>query len=92
MTHQGDLIHRAGGDEKVANACGVTPDALRKWREAGRVPAKHWSIVAALAGATLDEVAAAKLKPAGSVARAPVTREDGRVERPAATFRKAPAV
>ena len=92
MAHPSELISRAGGDETVAKACGVTPDALRKWREIGRVPPKHWSVVASLASATLDEVAAASLKAAPTDgAAAPLAREEGSVDRPAATFRKAPA-
>lgn len=58
MAH--DIIQRAGGDESVAAACGISTDALRKWRELGRVPPKHWSMMAELADAPLDEVAAAR--------------------------------
>lgn len=56
-----DLIQRAGGDEKVAKACDVSVDAIRKWREAGRIPPKHWPTVAKLAGAALADVAVARL-------------------------------
>lgn len=60
-----DLIQRAGGDEKVAKACDVSVDALRKWREAGRIPPKHWPTVSRLSGLPLSDVAVARLTVVG---------------------------
>lgn len=61
MVDDQDLIHLAGGDEKLAKACGVSVDALRKWREIRRIPPKHWSTVAKMAGVPLADVAVARL-------------------------------
>lgn len=66
-----DIIERAGGDEKVAKVCDVSLDAIRKWREAGRVPPKHWPTVAQLSGTSLDVVAAARLGVRREVVAAP---------------------
>ena len=65
MLEQADVIQRSGGDEKVARACGVSIDALRKWREQGRVPSKHWPTISKLAGMPLGDVAAARLEVLG---------------------------
>jgi len=51
-----DLIEKAGGSEAVSSGCKVSTDALRKWREAGAVPAKHWPWFAATLGWSLDRV------------------------------------
>ena len=62
MLEQVDVIQQAGGDKRVAKACGVSLDALRKWREAGRVPSKHWPLLSKLAGIPLGDIAEARLK------------------------------
>lgn len=62
MLEQVDVIQRAGGDAKVAKACGVSLDALRKWREIGRVPSKHWPLLSKLARVPLAEIAEARLE------------------------------
>ena len=36
------LIERAGGREDVCRRCGVGPAALRKWRQHGVIPGRHW--------------------------------------------------
>lgn len=69
MSQDSDLIERAGGDDKVAKACGISADALRKWREMGRVPPRHWPTIARLAGLPMDDVAGAKLGAKQSQAR-----------------------
>jgi carbamoyl-phosphate synthase small subunit len=52
-----DLLDRAGGPDHVATVCGVTADAVRKWRERGAVPGRHWHALAEAAGVTLGLVA-----------------------------------
>lgn len=60
-TSSPDILDTAGGDERVAKACKLKLDAVRKWRSFGRVPPKHWPTVARLAKVSVDEVIAAKL-------------------------------
>ena len=52
-----DLLDRAGGPDSVAALCGVSPDAVRKWRERGTVPGRHWNVLAEAAGVGLAAVA-----------------------------------
>lgn len=52
------LIQNAGGADVVAAGCNVTPDATRKWREAGAIPSRHWMWFSGALGMTLDQVAA----------------------------------
>lgn len=56
-----DILDTAGGDGKVAKACKLKLDAVRKWRSFGRVPPKHYATVAKLARVPVDEVIAARL-------------------------------
>lgn len=51
-----NLIDKAGGAEAVAAGCGVKTDALRKWREAGAVPSRHWAWFAKKLGWSVDRV------------------------------------
>lgn len=39
-----------GGADKVQAFCMIKPDALRKWREKGFVPPKHWGNAIDLSG------------------------------------------
>ena len=57
-----DIIQRAVGAQAVAAHLHISLDALRKWRELGRVPPKHWRAMADLAKVRLETVAAANLK------------------------------
>jgi carbamoyl-phosphate synthase small subunit len=52
-----ELLDRAGGPDHVASLCGVSPDAVRKWRERGAVPGRHWHALAQAAGMALGDVA-----------------------------------
>lgn len=58
-----DIIQRAGGDAAVAEALSISHGALRKWREKGRIPPKHWQSMAYMAKTRLDVVASAILAP-----------------------------
>jgi carbamoyl-phosphate synthase small subunit len=53
-----ELLDRAGGPDQVAALCGVKPDAVRKWRERGAVPGRHWHALAQAAGMALADIAA----------------------------------
>jgi len=37
-----DIIDRLGGPEPAARLTGVTTEAVRKWRQAGAIPSRHW--------------------------------------------------
>jgi carbamoyl-phosphate synthase small subunit len=53
------LIDQAGGPDRVAQLCGVSTEAVRKWRERGAVPGRHWAALAAAARVPLSTLAAA---------------------------------
>jgi len=52
------IIDRLGGAEAAARLTGVTTEAVRKWRQAGAIPSRHWSAVIAATGLTLADLAA----------------------------------
>ncbi|WP_165694276.1 carph-isopro domain-containing protein, partial [Teichococcus deserti] len=51
-----DIIALMGGPEAVAERCGVGTEAVRKWRQARAIPAKHWPAVIAATGVALAEL------------------------------------
>lgn len=53
-----EILDRLGGPEEAARLVGVSPDAVRKWRQARAVPPKHWPAVMAAAGLTLADLQA----------------------------------
>ena len=66
-----DIIDRLGGPEPAARLTGVTTEAVRKWRQAGAIPSRHWAAVSAATGLPMDELrsdppAAERRHPAGS--------------------------
>ena len=50
------LIERLGGPDAAATLTGVTTEALRKWRGAGAIPARHWQAIMAATGLRMDEL------------------------------------
>jgi carbamoyl-phosphate synthase small subunit len=50
------VIERLGGVEAAARLTGVGTEAVRKWRQAGIVPSRHWSAVIAATGLTLTDL------------------------------------
>ena len=50
------IIDRLGGAEAAARLTGVTTEAVRKWRQAGAVPSRHWSAIIAATGLTLADL------------------------------------
>ena len=65
-----EIIDRLGGVDAAARLTGVGTEAVRKWRQAGAVPSRHWPAVIAATGLTMADLQ-------GS---APVPdREDGEV-------------
>ena len=51
-----DIIDRLGGPEAAARLTSVTTEAVRKWRQAGSVPSRHWAAVSAATGLSMDEL------------------------------------
>ncbi|MDQ1079938.1 glutamine-hydrolyzing carbamoyl-phosphate synthase small subunit [Pseudoroseomonas cervicalis] len=51
-----DIIALMGGPEAVAERCGVGTEAVRKWRQARAIPAKHWPAIIAATGLSLAEL------------------------------------
>src|SRR5579875_277903 len=50
------VIERLGGAEAAARLTGVGTEAVRKWRQAGAIPARHWPAVIAATGLTLRDL------------------------------------
>ena len=40
-----DIVERLGGAEAAARLTGVSTEAVRKWRQAGAIPSRHWLAV-----------------------------------------------
>src|SRR5580658_8622773 len=50
------IIDRLGGAEAAAHLTGVGTEAVRKWRQAGAIPSRHWPAVIAATGLTLADL------------------------------------
>ncbi len=79
MINVDDVVARLGGAEEAARLTGVGADAIRKWRQGGTVPAKHWSAIIAATGLTLADFQAAAAGPAPPGADAALLLADGTV-------------
>jgi carbamoyl-phosphate synthase small subunit len=73
------IVDRLGGPEEAARLSGVGLDAIRKWRQAGLVPAKHWGAIIAATGLTLADFQAVAPGPAPAGADAALVLADGTV-------------
>ena len=59
MTYSVDtVVDRLGGAEAAARLTGVSTEAVRKWRQAGAIPSRHWAAVIAATGLTLADLQA----------------------------------
>ncbi len=52
-----EILALMGGAEAAAARCGVGTEAIRKWRQARAIPARHWPAVLAATGLSLAEPA-----------------------------------
>jgi carbamoyl-phosphate synthase small subunit len=59
------LIARLGGAAAAARALGVGTEALRKWRQNGVVPARHWPALLRQPGLSLADIPGAPLQETG---------------------------
>jgi carbamoyl-phosphate synthase small subunit len=50
------ILDRLGGPDAAARLAGVSADAVRKWRQAGTIPPRHWPAVIAATGLTLSDL------------------------------------
>ena len=50
------VIERLGGAEAAARLTGVGTEAVRKWRQAGAIPSRHWPAVIAATGLALSDL------------------------------------
>jgi carbamoyl-phosphate synthase small subunit len=50
------IIDRLGGADAAARLTGVGTEAVRKWRQAGSIPARHWAAVITATGLTLRDL------------------------------------
>ena len=51
-----DIVRRLGGPEAAARLTNVSPEALRKWKQSGLIPSKHWRTIIAATGLTLNDM------------------------------------
>ena len=57
------IIDRLGGAEAAARLTGVGTEAVRKWRQAGSIPSRHWAAVIAATGLTLSDLPGGTTEP-----------------------------
>ncbi|MBV9539151.1 MAG: glutamine-hydrolyzing carbamoyl-phosphate synthase small subunit [Acidisphaera sp.] len=76
-----DLIARLGGSDAAAARLGIGTEAVRKWRQVGVIPARHWPEIIGATGLTLADMPGATVErsapPAGATAA--LVLADGRV-------------
>jgi len=58
-----DILALMGGAEAAAAHCQVGTEAIRKWRQAKAIPAKHWPAVLVATGLTLSDLTSAAQNP-----------------------------
>ena len=51
-----EIIERLGGPDRAARLTSVTTEAVRKWRQAGAIPSRHWSTVIAATGLAMADL------------------------------------
>jgi carbamoyl-phosphate synthase small subunit len=68
-----EIIRPAGEAEAVASRCGVGGEAVRKWRQARAIPAKHWPALLAATGLSFGDMPGASMGAAGTVPADPAT-------------------
>jgi len=78
-----DIIAALGGPEAAATRCAIGTEAVRKWRQSGLIPAKHWPAILAATGFALGEMPGAPdtegASPAPESATAALVLGDGSV-------------
>ncbi|MDQ2803627.1 MAG: glutamine-hydrolyzing carbamoyl-phosphate synthase small subunit [Pseudomonadota bacterium] len=54
-----EIIERLGGSEAAARLTGVGTEAVRKWRQAGAIPPRHWPALISATGLSFSAIAGA---------------------------------
>lgn len=62
MTGVERAIEALGGQQALADACGVTQPAVSRWKAQGWVPAKHWHAIEVATGMRAREIAHPELR------------------------------
>jgi carbamoyl-phosphate synthase small subunit len=57
------IIDRLGGADAAARLTGVGTEAVRKWRQAGSIPSRHWAAVITATGLTLRDLSGGPTAP-----------------------------
>ena len=63
------IIDRLGNAENAARLLGVGTEAVRKWRQSGLIPARHWPAVLRETGLALSDLPGAPPAPSGAADR-----------------------
>ncbi|MBV9250760.1 MAG: glutamine-hydrolyzing carbamoyl-phosphate synthase small subunit, partial [Acetobacteraceae bacterium] len=58
-----EIIVQLGGSDATARLTGVGTEAVRKWRQAGAVPSRHWAAVIAATGLTIADLQGPAARP-----------------------------
>jgi carbamoyl-phosphate synthase small subunit len=74
-----DIVARLGGPDEAARLTAVSVDAIRKWRQAGSIPSRHWPAVIAATGLSMGDLQAEAAGPAPPGADAALVLADGQV-------------
>src|SRR5277367_1528943 len=75
-----EIVDRLGGPEEAARLTGVGLDAIRKWRQARAVPARHWAAVISATGCLVTDLQQeVEVGPAPAGADAALVLADGHV-------------
>ncbi|OJW29627.1 MAG: carbamoyl phosphate synthase small subunit [Rhodospirillales bacterium 69-11] len=56
MPNVDEIIDRLGGADAAARLTGVSTEAVRKWRQSGSIPSRHWAAVIAATGLSLADL------------------------------------
>jgi carbamoyl-phosphate synthase small subunit len=74
-----DIIALMGGRVAAAHRCGIGTEAVRKWRQSGSIPTRHWPAIIAATGLALADLpgAAAAETETPMPAPAPDTAPEG---------------
>lgn len=66
-----DVITLLGGAEAAAQRLGIGTEAVRKWRQARAIPAKHWSAILGATGLSLADLPQGMTQSADTAPRKP---------------------
>ena len=68
------IIDRLGGAEAAAQLTRMGTEAVRKWRQSGSIPSRHWAAVIAATGLSLSDLPGGLLRRGQSRPSATATR------------------